>query len=287
MKNFNYKKHFWLLGFVLIIFNSCHSQYKIWVGENNEQKIHNLAYGDHKKQKMDVFLPANYAINQPTVIIVHGGAWKRGRKEKMIMIQKFLFKNKIPSININYRLVNKKIIYKNQLEDIDSAIKKFNNYSNKTQLSIDNYIILGESAGAHLALLYGYSHPEIIKKIISLSGPTDFYSSEFLKTTYSRYALPTIENVVGKKFNRKNIPQEFLEASPIYKVKDVPTLLFQGDQDVLVNRKQGIILDSVLTEKNIEHRFIYMKNTGHVPRFFSKRKREQIILPAILQWIQQ
>jgi acetyl esterase/lipase len=105
-----------------------------------------------------------------------------GRKEHMIQIQKMLFKNKIPSINMNYRLVStrKKITYKQQLEDISSVIDKFNSLSEKAELQPDNYIILGESAGGHLALLYGYQHPDQIKKIISLSGPTDFYSPNIL-----------------------------------------------------------------------------------------------------------
>lgn len=277
----------YIFGIFVILMQSCNTQYRVWVGENKEQKIFNLAYGENKHQKMDIFLPSDYKKSNPPVIIVHGGAWKRGSKEHMIMIQKYLHRKSIPTININYRLVKKGITYKDQLDDIEASIKKFNEYSGKTQLPKDQFIILGESSGAHLALLYGYEHPEIIQKIISLSGPTDFYSEQFLNSTYSRYVLFTIEDVVGAKYDRNNVPNEFREASPIYKVSNVPTLHFQGDSDLLVSRKQGIALDSVLKEKNIEHRFIYMKNTGHTPRFFSKKKREKLILPAILEWIRK
>lgn len=286
MKKLFFNYHFWIFGLVCLL-QSCNTKYRVWVGENNEQKIYNLQYGDQKKQKMDIFLPANYAKDKPAVIIVHGGAWKRGNKEHMIMIQKYLHQKNIPTININYRLVKRNVTYKMQLEDIDSAIQKFNQFSQKTQLPDNQFIILGESAGAHLALLYGYQNPETITKIISLSGPTDFYSKKFLETTYSRYALLTIEDVVGAEFNRENIDQKFKEASPIYQVTNVPTLIFQGDQDLLVNRRQGLALDSVLTEKNIEHKLIYMMKTGHTPRFFNKRKREEIILPEILKWIKK
>lgn len=283
MKNKHFYILLWLSGFLLL--TSCNSQYHIWVGENTEQKIFNLAYGQHPRQKMDVFLPAQYPEDAAAVVIVHGGAWKRGKKERMIMIQNYLFKNNIPSLNLNYRLVKKGITYKDQLADIAAAIEKFDQYSSKTRLSTNNYIILGESAGGHLALLYGYENPAQIKKIISLSGPTDFYSSQFLATTYSRYASPTLEDVVGTKFHRKNLALEFKEASPIYQVAHVPTLLFQGDQDLLVNRQQGRALETVLLQKEIPHKLIYMMKTGHTPRFFSKRKREEIILPEILQWV--
>lgn len=236
---------------------------------------------------MDVFLPSDYAKDAPVVLIVHGGAWTLGKKEHMIQVQKMLFKNNIPSINMNYRLVSKskKITYRQQLEDIQSVIAKFNELAGKAELQPDNYIILGESSGGHLALLYGYQHPDQIKKIISLSGPTDFYSPQYLSSFYSKYSSPTIQKMIGEKFHRQDPSEEFRKASPIYNVSPVPTLFFQGTTDFLVNRKQGLALDSVLTAQNIPHRFIYMKRTGHVPRFFSKKKRDSIIYPNILEWI--
>lgn len=274
------------LGLSVFILNSCNTKFRVWVG-NNSQKIYNLKYGEHKRQKMDIFLPAEYSKDSPVVLLVHGGAWKYGRKEHMINIQKLLFENSIPSININYRLVSKNITYRDQLEDIHSAIEKFNSLSEKAELLPDHYIILGESAGGHLALLYGYRNPERIKKIISLSAPTDFYSSEYLHSFYSRYTSRTVQKMVGSNFNRKNLSEEFKTASPIANISNVPTLLFQGNQDFLVNYRQGLALDSALTEKKVPHQFIFMDKTGHAPRFFNKKKRDTIIYPAILEWIKK
>lgn len=259
------------------------------MGTNNQQKIYNLKYGEHKRQKMDIFLPTEYAVDSPVVLIVHGGAWTLGKKEHMIQIQKMLFKNNIPSINMNYRLVSKakKITYREQLEDIGLAINTFNSLAEKAELQPNNYIILGESAGGHLSLLYGYQHPDQVKKIISLSGPTDFYSKEYLNSFYSKYTSPTFQKVVGIKFDRKNLSKEFQKASPIANISNVPTLLFQGNTDFLVNQHQGLLLDSVLTEKKIPHKLIFMKKTGHVPRLFNKKKRDSIIYPNILEWIKK
>lgn len=253
----------------------------------DSQKIYNLKYGEHKRQKMDVFLPSNYPADSPVVLIIHGGAWKYGRKEHMIQIQKMLFEHNIPSVNMNYRLVSKQFTYKNQLEDISSAIEKFNSLAGKAALLPDNYILLGESAGGHLALLYGYQNPEKIKKIISLSGPTDFYSTEYLNSFYSKYTSGTVQKMVGSRFDRKNLSEDFRKASPVANISNVPTLLFQGNQDFLVNQKQGLALDSALTAMNVPHKLIFMKNTGHAPRFFSKKKRDSIIYPNILEWIKK
>ncbi|RKS97643.1 alpha/beta hydrolase [Chryseobacterium defluvii] len=287
MKKFILKYHFFVLGCIGFVLNSCNSRFRVWVGTHNEQKIYNLKYGEHKRQKMDVFLPSDYPEFSPVVVIVHGGAWKYGRKEHMIHIQKMLFKNNIPSINMNYRLVSKKITYKEQLEDIASVIEKFNSLAQKAELQPNNYILLGESAGGHLTLLYGYQHPDQIKKIISLSGPTDFFSKEFLDSFYSKYTSPTIQKMVGTKFDRKNLSEEFQKASPIANITQVPTLLFQGNKDFLVNQRQGLSLDSALTQQNVPHKLVFMEGAGHAPRFFSKRKRDSIIYPNILEWIKK
>lgn len=275
------------MGCISFVLQSCNTKFRVWVGPGGQQKIYNLKYGEHKRQKMDVFLPKDYANNSPVILIIHGGGWTLGKKEHMIQIQKMLFQNRIPSINMNYRLVSrkKKITYKQQLEDIGAVIEKFNSLAEKAELLPDNYVILGESAGGHLALLYGYRHPDQIKKIISLSGPTDFYSPEYLNSFYSKYTSPTIQKVVGTQFNRKNLSEAFKEASPIANITHVPTLLFQGNHDFLVNQHQGIAMDSALTNMNVPHKFVFMDKTGHAPRFFSKRKRDSIIYPNILDWI--
>ncbi|RCU42415.1 alpha/beta hydrolase [Chryseobacterium lacus] len=280
--------HFLLMLTFPLLLLSCNTKHRIWVGKGMEQKIFNLKYGEHRKQNMDIFLPAYYTPDTPVVLLIHGGFWKFGRKQKMIQIQNFLHRHRIPTVNINYRLVSKKqkISYREQLEDIALSIEKFNSLSRNAGLMSNHYILLGESSGAHLALLYGYRNPNQVKKIISLSGPSDFYTSGFLNSVYSRYTSPTIEDVVGEKFNRKKLSEKFKEASPISQVAAVPTLIFQGDRDVLVHKSQGIALDSVLTAMEVPHRFIFMKKTGHTPRLYSKKKRDSIILPAILDWIQ-
>jgi acetyl esterase/lipase len=167
MKKLILRYHFFVLGLIGFILTSCNTRkFKVWVGTNNEQKIYNLKYGEHKRQKADIFLPSDYPENSPVVLLIHGGAWTLGKKEHMIQIQKMLFKNNIPSINMNYRLVSKskKITYREQLEDINSVIAKFNELAQKAELQPNNYILLGESAGGHLALLYGYQNPDKIKK---------------------------------------------------------------------------------------------------------------------------
>lgn len=288
MKKLILKYHFWVMGLLGMVLTSCSTAHRV-VSEKGSKKLYNLKYGEDKRNVMDVFLPENYSESSPVVMIVHGGAWKVGRKEHMKMIQKRLFKENIPTVNINYRLVRsrKGTTYREQLEDIAKAISQTKKYSKEWQINPQNLVLLGESAGGHLALLYGYKHPDEVKKLVSLSGPTDFYSEDYLNSFYSKYSSLTIEDVVGAKFDRRNLSEDFKKASPIANISNVPTLIFQGDLDHLVNRKQGLRLASELEKRNIPHKLIYMKNTGHTPRFFSKNKREKVIFPNILDFIKE
>jgi acetyl esterase/lipase len=252
--------------------------------DQKSQKIYNLPYGLEPRQKMDVFLPPNDE-QIPLVILIHGGAWKYGDKSHLRQVQQMLFTQDIPSVAINYRLLDKNTTYHQQLEDVGLALQKINLESPFWKIQPNHFILLGESAGAHLALLYGYSHPDSIVRMISLSAPTDFFSNEFLHSTYSKWIMPTLEKMVGEKMDRKNPSNAFQQASPIAQVSRVPTLIFQGGRDWLVSKKQGFALDSVLTEKKITHRLVFMKNSGHVPRLHNETVRDKIIYPHILDWI--
>lgn len=281
MKKLVLNYHFWAMSALGMIISSCSTKYKA-VEENGAKKLYNIQYGADIQQRMDVFIPAEQKADSPLVMIVHGGGWKFGRKEHMKMIQNFLFKNNIPSVNINYRLLKKGVSYEEQVDDISKAISKTTELSENLPIKPDNLVLLGESAGGHLALLYGYQNPTKVTKLISMSGPTDFYSEDYRNSKYYKRSKTVFQFVVGEKY-AENL-EAFEKASPISHVSEVPTLIFQGDRDFLVNKSQGLALDSVLKAKKIPHKLVFMKNSGHVPRF-RKSKRDSIIFPNILEFV--
>lgn len=265
---------------------SCSTSFKT-VDIGASRKIYNLKYGEHPRNVMDVFLPEEKNPATPLVMIVHGGAWMFGQKEHMWNVRNYLFKNHIPTASINYRLLKKNITYREQLEDIGKAVQFAKENAPGWNLHNQGIILLGESAGGHLALLYGYQHPEEIKKIISMSGPTDFYSDVYRKTTYYRLSKGTFQKVVGAKYSDTGSDEKFKAASPLANISDVPTLIFQGNTDLLVNQSQGKALDSALTARGFRHEFVYMKGSGHVPRLFNPKVRNGLVFPSILKFIRE
>src|SRR5690606_10950407 len=88
------------------------------------------------------------------------------------------------------------------------------------------------------------------------------------KKFYHWYSKSAFSRAVGDKYKwNEPIPDSFVEASPINQVSEVPTLLIQGTWDILVNKNQALVLDSILTRKSIPHKLIMIKGANHTPRF--------------------
>ncbi|PVX52295.1 acetyl esterase/lipase [Balneicella halophila] len=271
-----------LLVLSTFILSSC-SSYRVKTDSQENKKIFNISYGDDKQQKMDVFIPKD-TRDAAFVIIVHGGGWSIGKKWHIRSIQKFFLKNGIPSANIDYRLVKKGTTYKDQVEDLAKATR----YVMENFHKDEDIIVLGESSGGHISMMYGYNNPNIVDKIITFAGPADLYSENYENTRlYKKYTEGVFKKIVGKKGESfEDAKEELKEASPISQVSHVPTLTFQGTLDVLVNKHQSITLDSVLTAKDIPHELVLIKGAGHVPRFeFWWRKN--IIQPKLLEFIRK
>ena len=134
----------------------------------------------------------------------------------------------------------------------------------------------GASAGAHLALLYGYSRtntsPIKIACIASHSGPTDLADAKFYSETSTLgtkdYIYDLMSKACGKKFNEKTfnfaVPA-LKKASPITYVTKVcpPTVIAHGKNDTVVPYSNAMALNSALGAVGVEHEFIVFKNSGH------------------------
>lgn len=268
--------------FLLFFLSACNSSYRMVEKEGTTQ-YYNVAYGHHKKHKMDVFTPSSVDSAKPIVLLIHGGSWKKGDKVMLRPVQKMLLKNGFSTVNINYRLINKKIGLSEQLQDIGSSVVKSDSILN---LSTNHpYILLGESAGGQLAMLYGYHHNEKVNKIISLSGPTNLADKAYTKSVKSIFAIPVLNKLTKSNFKRRGIiPLAYKEASPYVNVTNIPTLLIHGVNDWYVNKRQAYLMDSVLLKKGVPHRLVMIKWGGHISRL-NPFLRNKFVYPAIKEWV--
>ena len=250
-----------LLSFLLIIPSSCSDDTTPEVTSLEAKNMINLEYGSESHQKYDIYLPRNRTKDTKVLILIHGGGWNAGDKSEMDAFKDFI-REQLPEIavvNMNYRLADvNNPPYPMQINDIDIVVTELRERSQEFQIS-NEIGFIGASAGAHLSLLWSYSHDtkNQVKMVCSIVGPTNLLDEAYINT--SNQDLRTLLDQFG------NDPDVLEEVSPLYQVNSTspPTILFYGAQDPLIPNSQGIGLRDRLVELNLVHQFTLYPNGGH------------------------
>jgi acetyl esterase/lipase len=116
-------------------------------------KRQTLSYGADAAQALDVFIPPD-AHGAPIVVMVHGGGWRLGDKTSPGVIDNKL-KYWLPKgyilVSVNYRLLPTPV--SEQAKDVAAAVAYIENHAADWGGDSDKLILMGHSAGAHLAAL--------------------------------------------------------------------------------------------------------------------------------------
>ena len=234
-----------------------------------------------RKLLCDVWHPDNGNISGLAFIFFHGGAWYFMDKD---MLTRPFFRHLVAQghtvMDVSYRLCPEVDIY-GMTGDVKHAIAWMKTNASRYGVNPDKIVLGGGSAGGHLALLAGYTsgHPELtpddlksadlsVCGVISYYGPTDMLA-EYQHTNQQRLVdLPpvsfdpdSIKNT-GPADWRMDIllggwPQDaqtsFQLASPITHVQPgcPPTLLIQGDKDLITPVKATCELYTKLVESSV------------------------------------
>jgi arylformamidase len=113
-----------------------------------------IAYGPSMVQKIDLYLPATAkpAAGFPLVVYVHGGGWRNGDRSMVQQKPDFFAEKGWAMASVGYRLLPEAPV-EQQAQDVAAAIGKL--MADARSLGIDpaRIIVMGHSAGAHLAAL--------------------------------------------------------------------------------------------------------------------------------------
>ena len=225
----------------------------------------NVSYGTNAQQKMDVYLPAGRNTTSTKVMImIHGGGWNTGDKSDFDQYVDSLKKREpgYAIFNINYRLANPPDLFPAQEQDVKAAVEFI--YNKRTEYGIsDKFVLLGASAGGHLALLQGYKQttPLKVKAIVDFFGPTD------LTALYNNPPNPLVQPLLASVTGGTPTTQAaiYQTSSPLSYVntQSPPTLILQGGADIVVSPSQSALLDTKLTISGVTHQYIFYPAEGH------------------------
>ena len=251
----------------LILITSCSKSTGEPVDSSLEaQVLTDVPYGLDVKQKLDIHLPADRDGKQTKVLVlIHGGGWTGGDKNDLNNHVTEL-KSRFPGYaiaNLNYRLHhNNQFKFPSQENDINAALHflsaNVRNYNISTQ-----YILIGTSAGAHLALLQAYKYATSFSPlaVVSYFGPTD------LADLYAHAPNPGIPYLLSSLTGTtpSQNADAYRQSSPVHYVTGTatPTLIFHGSKDDLIPAAQSLLLKNKLQSVNVPHKLVIYPNEGH------------------------
>jgi acetyl esterase/lipase len=249
-----------------------------------EWDFQDIPYGEDERQKIDILIPKGDEAH--ALVYIHGGAYFTGNKSQYPSFLSDYSRN-IVVASIDYRVIdaNNDIHMGDILSDINRALIKINELSNAKGVNIRDFILIGHSAGGHIALLYGYKQfREKIKTgiaaCISMAGPTDFtddsgWSSmtmwgetvderlSFLSWMGSRLTRHAIELKQHNWTNQDTYSlfgKYIMEISPIQYVNQAeripPTLLIHARGDDQVPYSNALRLNKALDHASVPHKLI-------------------------------
>lgn len=256
---------FYLLLVPVLFLYSCSKD-----SNNNESitatTLLNVSYGPDPRQKADIYLPANRNDSSTKVLfMIHGGAWSAGDKSDFTAFVDTL-KRRLPGyavVNINYRLAGSgSNLFPTQEMDVKAAIEFI--YLNTVLYRVsDKFVLLGASAGAHLAMLhsYKYADPVRIKAVVDFFGPADMTA---MYNNPAPLAPPaTIAAVIGgtpathAALYQSSSPVNFIDA------QSPPTIILQGGNDPLVLPSQSTAVRDKLTTAGVVNQYVFYPSGGH------------------------
>ncbi|EPN4799390.1 alpha/beta hydrolase [Vibrio alginolyticus] len=256
-------------------------------GEFNVEKDILFKTVGEREIKLDLYTPSVESNTQyPLLVWVHGGAWKRGSKdaipEKNPLLLQSVLNEGYALASVDYRLSGE-AIFPQPVQDINDALNYLYDNAEKLGIKADNVVIMGRSAGGHLAGFIGatnsayhqvdfYEPPKYkVSAVVSFFGPTD---------------LLELSNKGGKKTSKKssvsrflgdipnNIPKLAKKASTTSYVNEntPPYIQLHGTLDKRVPLSQSEILKAKLDEHGVTNQLFIEEGVGHSAPVFDTEK---------------
>lgn len=190
------------------------------------EKAINLSYGDHPRQRMDIYSPAG-ASEAPVVVFFYGGSWREGSKDLYEFVAQALTSRGFVAVVPDYR-VYPDVQFPAFVEDAAGAVAQARQVVHRYGGDPDKLFIMGHSAGAHLAAMLATDGRYLqavggsrawLRGFIGLSGPYDF--------------TPIKDSQIRAVFGPES---EHEKAQPVNYVDGQvpPTLLLHGENDTVV-----------------------------------------------------
>lgn len=116
-----------------------------------------LAYGDHPRQRLDVYAAPDAARPRPALLFVHGGGFTAGDKRSpdgapfYANVGAWAARNGMVGVTMTYRLAPEHV-WPAGADDVRAAVEYLHGHANELGIDASRIVVMGQSAGAaHVA----------------------------------------------------------------------------------------------------------------------------------------
>ncbi len=230
--------------------------------------------------KLSVMRHLDVSEKLPTIFWFAGGGWMDTHHNIHLPNLVYLAQKGYVIVGVEYRDSNK-INFPGQLQDAKAAIRYIKEHADKFGVDKNKIIVMGESAGGHLASMLGTTNgiekyevgnykdqSSDVHLAVPLYGVVNPLSAKQGSATddfdFVYRNLLGAEPEVAPELNAAADPVTFINE------KTVPFLIFHGTADVVVPSKDSETFYNALQEKGITSDFYELPDVGHMdPRFLS------------------
>ena len=234
----------------------------------------------NKKVKLTPYLAEG--DNNIAVIVCPGGSYFwLDRKTEGIGVAEWLQSNGIsafvleyrvvgvPAFITHYRLLFRGIRFPDMLQDIHRSIQLIRDNANQYGINPNKLGVMGFSAGGHLAGMSGEFFDTDVLSLVGIKTSTslkpDFIApiypvvSFVNKSTHKR----SQRGILGEGHSISKEMKDSLSIERLVRSDMPPTFLMNCVDDPIVKYHNSELLDSAMTAKDVNHRYIQYKTGGH------------------------
>jgi acetyl esterase/lipase len=175
-------------------------------------------------------------------------------------------------VSMNYRFITTGATYLDMLDDIQLVIQFLKDFASDLNVDTTRMAMVGESAGAHLAMLYAYRNvsPIPIEFAMALVPPVDFTDPGYLSFGDPTFQLFLANGLMATSLMgpedlvANGYPDAWMDASPIHHLSTaIPTLIGYAGLDELIplSNMEGFLIAATAINAPIEA--ILFPNSGH------------------------
>ena len=144
--------------------------------------VRDRAFGDHPRQRLDVYAPPKGQALKPVLVFLYGGAWNDGDKDIYGFAGAALASRGFVTVVPDYRLYPE-VRYPGFLEDNAAAVRWARDHAARFGGDPDRIVLMGHSAGAYNAAMLALDPRWLgeagvprsaLKAWAALAGPYDF-----------------------------------------------------------------------------------------------------------------